>query len=83
MPQAGRQQQTWSPTSSKTLQGTDTCYMTMGGVYVLSMYVCEYTFMATSIVIGGTEASMPEEPQSAVQQIADLMSASCTQHGSS
>lgn len=73
MPQAGRQQQTWSPTSLGTLQGMGTCNTMMGGVYVSSMYVCEYTYVSCSFMLGGTGAPMLQEAQSAVQQTADLI----------
>ena len=72
MPQAGRQQQTWSHTSSRTLQGMNIRGMAMGGVYVFSMYACEFTYVACLFVIGGTEAPLAQEPQSAVQRNGDL-----------
>ena len=47
--------------------------MIMGGVFLLSMYACDFMYVACLCVISGTEGPMPQEPQPAVQQIADYI----------
>ena len=51
----------------------DTCSMIMGGVFLLSMYACDFMYVACLCVISGTEGPMPQEPQPALQQIADYI----------